>query len=357
MNQSFWIGVYPGLNKKMLEYVVCIFGEFIQKVIVKKDCPMRNINLLSVVVPCHNEQEVLGTTHKRLTAVLEGLRQEKLCEEYECVYVDNGSTDSTLKVLQEIFERDSHVRVISLRRNFGYQGSISAGIFYAEGDAVVTIDADLQDPPEKIGEMIRSFQEGYDLVLGVRKDRSSDSFLKRFFSESYYKFLKMLGVEVVYNHGDFRLMARALVNEFNNLPERDRFIRAMILKLDSHYAVVEYERAAREKGKSKFTPCALLSLSLDGIISFSYAPLRLASLMGIVMCLGSFAMIVWVISIKLFSQLAVPGWASTVLPLLLIGGFQLLFLGLIGEYIGRLYLEVKQRPIFSVRNEYTHNNN
>jgi len=314
---------------------------------------MRKLKLLSIVVPCHNEQEVLPTTHERLIKILNYLVASGKFSDYEIIYVDNGSTDNTLKVLKIIFESNPHVRVIALRRNFGYQGSISAGLFYAKGDAVVTIDADLQDPPEKIEEMISYFEEGYDLILGVRESRSTDSFIKRFFSENYYRLMRLMGVEVVYNHGDFRLMAKSLVQEFNALPERNRFIRAMILQLESGYVTVSYKRVPRTAGQSKFNISSLFSLGLDGIISFSYVPLRLASLVGILTCFLAMVGILWVIYIKVSTDV-IPGWASTLLPVLGLGGFQLLVLGLVGEYIGRIYIEVKQRPLYVVRKEYTH---
>lgn len=314
---------------------------------------MRKIKLLSVVVPCHNEQEVLPSTHERLTRILKSLRQSRKCIDYEIIYVDNGSTDGTLGVLKRIFESDPSSRIIVLRRNFGYQGSISAGLFHAAGDAVITIDADLQDPPEKIEEMIKHYEDDYDLVLGVRQDRSSDSFAKRWLSESYYKIMRFFGVEIVYNHGDFRLMSQALVREFNALPERNRLIRAMILQLESKYAVVPYRREPRTKGRSKFGVDALFSLAWEGLVSFSYVPLRLASMIGGILFIFSLAGIVWVIYTKIIHN-EVPGWASTLLPMLALGGFQLFFLGLIGEYIGRLYVEVKQRPLFTVRQEYKH---
>ena len=313
----------------------------------------RTLNLLSVVVPCHNEMEVLPSTHERLKRVLSGLIREGKISDYRIVYVNNGSTDKTQQVLDGLFASDQRTRVIALRRNFGYQGSISAGLYYAQGDAVVTIDSDLQDPPEKIGEMIGHFQNDYDLVLGVRQDRSSDSMFKRFFSEGYYKFLKKMGVEVIYNHGDFRLMARSLVDEFNALVERNRFIRAMILKLDTHYAVVAYERSPRRAGRTKFDLRSLLSLSIDGIVSFSYAPLRLVSILGLIIFSGSIFLAGWVLYIK-YTTGPVPGWASTALPIFVFGGFQIFVLGLIGEYIGRLYIEVKQRPLFSLRKDYKH---
>jgi len=314
---------------------------------------MRKIKLLSVVIPCHNEEDVLPSTHQRLGKILKDLSLRGRCGEYEIVFVDNGSTDNTLQVLEEIFEKDHHVRILSLRCNFGYQGSISAGLSSAKGDAVVTIDSDLQDPPEKIEDMITHFESGYDLVLGVRDNRSTDSFMKRFLSENYYRLLKVMGAEVVYNHGDFRLMARGLVDVFNQLPERNRFIRGMILKLESRYAKVYYHRESRTAGQTKFTPKAMFSFSFDGITSFSYMPLRLAAIFGIFMCFGTLVGIGWVLYIKI-SQDVVPGWASTLLPIFAIGGFQLFVLGIMGEYIGKLYTEVKQRPIFLVRKEYHH---
>ncbi|PIV53312.1 MAG: glycosyltransferase [Elusimicrobia bacterium CG_4_10_14_0_8_um_filter_37_32] len=315
---------------------------------------MRDIKLLSIVVPCHNEEEVLNATNKRLRDVLNGLVNDKKTSTFEIVYVDNGSTDNTLNVLKDIYDSSKNIKIIALRRNFGYQGSISAGLYYAKGDAVITIDADLQDPPEKIGEMIQLYENGYDLVLGVRNDRSTDSFLKKIFSESYYNILKLFGVEVVHNHGDFRLMAKGLVDIFNSLPERNRFIRAMILQLDSKYAVVHYKREKRIAGKTKFNISSLLSFSIDGIVSFSYMPLRLASLVGFILCFLSMIGVLWVLYIKLYSRSLVPGWASTLLPIFFIGGFQLLVLGIVGEYIGKLYIEIKQRPLFIVREVYRH---
>jgi len=218
----------------------------------------------------------------------------------------------------------------------------------------VTIDADLQDPPDKIEEMITYFEQGYDLVLGVREDRSSDSFIKRFFAENFYRLMRLMGVNIVYNHGDFRLMAQELVREFNALPERNRLIRAMVLQLDSRFATVYYKRQPRRVGRSKFNPRSLFSLSLDGIVSFTYLPLRVASIVGIVFSLLALIGILWVLYIKIVTDKLVPGWASTLLPILTLGGLQLFFLGLIGEYLGRLYTEVKHRPLFIVREEYTH---
>jgi polyisoprenyl-phosphate glycosyltransferase len=318
---------------------------------------MRRIDLLSIVIPCHNEEEVLPTTHKRLSKILNSLLSIKRISNYELIYIDNGSTDNTLLALKDIFASEQRTRIIALRRNFGFQGSISAGMFHAKGDAVVTIDADLQDPPEKIEEMITYFEEGYDLVLGVRTDRSNDSFIKRFLSENYYRLMRLMGVNIIYNHGDFRLMAKSLVQEFNALPERNRLIRAMILQLESRYATVLYKREPRRAGRSKFSITSLFSLGLDGIVSFTYFPLRLTSLIGILISVLTLISAFWVLYIKIFTDKFIPGWASTLLPILALGGLQLFFLGLIGEYIGRLYIEVKHRPLFVVREEYKHETN
>lgn len=315
---------------------------------------MRRIDLLSIVIPCHNEEEVLPTTHKRLSKILNSLLSIKRISKYELIYIDNGSTDNTLLALKDIFASDLRTRIIALRRNFGFQGSISAGMFYAKGDAVVTIDADLQDPPEKIEEMITHFEQGYDLVLGIRADRSTDSFIKRFFSENYYRLMRLMGVNIIYNHGDFRLMSKSLVQEFNALPERNRLIRAMILQLESRYATVLYKREPRRAGVSKFNISSLCALGLNGIVSFTYFPLRLTSLIGILISILTLIGALWVLYIKIFTDKFIPGWASTLLPILALGGLQLFSLGLIGEYIGRLYIEVKHRPLFVVREEYKH---
>lgn len=314
---------------------------------------MRKLSRLSVVIPCYNEEEVIRRTHERLKFLLEDLVQRSRLSAYEILYVNDGSSDGTQKILEDIFKADRHIRVIVLRRNFGLQGALSAGLVFARGDAAVTIDADLQDPPEKIEEMIAHYEQGYDLVLGVRDDRKTDSFLKRFMAENFYRFLKLLGGDIVYNHGDFRLMAKPLVDEFNALSERNRFIRGMILTLDNHYATVSYQRQPRLGGATKFSLGKMFSFSLDGILSLTFMPLRLVSIAGIISCLLALCGSVYIFYAKLCGRV-IPGWTSIVLPMFIFSAVQILSLGIIGEYISRLYVEAKHRPLFSVRREMTH---
>jgi glycosyltransferase involved in cell wall biosynthesis len=314
---------------------------------------MRKLHSLSIIIPCYNEDKAIETTHRRVTDLMQGLLKKSKCAKYEILYVNDGSKDGTQEKLNSIFEKDPHARVLVLRRNFGLQGALCAGLAFAKGHAAVTIDADLQDPPEKIEDMIDFYEQGHDLVLGVREDRRTDSFVKRFTAESFYKLLKILGVEIVHNHGDFRLMARPLIDEFNALTERNRFIRAMVLTLDDDYAVVYYKRQLRMQGSTKFGFQKMLSFSLDGILSFTFMPLRIVSITGLVSCLAAAAGCVYVVCGKIFGT-TVPGWTSTILPLFVFSGLQLLSLGIIGEYIGRLYVEVKQRPLFSIRRELKH---
>ena len=315
---------------------------------------MRKLKSISIIIPCYNEQEVVGKTHQRITSIMQGLLKSSQCVNYEILYINDGSTDTTQNALDVIFDKDSHVRILELRRNFGLQGALCAGLAFAKGDAAVTIDADLQDPPEKIEEMITFYEQGYDLVLGVREDRHTDTFFKRFTAECFYNIIKILGVEIVPNHGDFRLMARPLIDEFNTLTERNRFIRAMVLSLDNHYASVLYKREPRLLGSTKFSFGKMLSFSLDGILSFTFMPLRVVSIAGILCCLLATAGSVYIFYSKIIGHV-LPGWTSTVLPMFIFSGIQLLSLGIIGEYIGRLYVEVKQRPLYSIRRELKRN--
>jgi dolichol-phosphate mannosyltransferase len=307
---------------------------------------------LSIVIPCHNEQEVIGQTHRTLTTLVRGLMEGKIVSDYELVMVNNGSTDATLARMVELFQADPKVVIVDLKSNYGYQSSISAGIHHTSKDLVVTIDADLQDDPAKIREMILKHQEGFDLVLGIRNDRSSDSLLKRASASLYYKLLGFLGVKSIPHHGDFRLMSRALADDFKRFPERNRYLRSLIFDLDSRYACVYYKRTARSVGISKFSPSKLISLALDGITSYSSKPVRLVFMLGLGMFFLSIVGLLYVLFIKLFTDNGVPGWAFISAILLFFFGLQNLSIGVMGEYIAKVYIESKERPLYLVRKLY-----
>lgn len=307
---------------------------------------MRSVSKLSIVIPCYNEQEILNTTHDRLTKVLQSLVGLSKCSSYEIIYVNDGSTDATEEVLRNIFLNDAHVRVVTLRRNFGLQGALSAGLNFAQGDAVVTIDADLQDPPEKIEEMIVWYEKGYDLILGVREDRQIDSPFKKCTADLFYILMRFLGVEIIAHHGEFRLMARALVNEFNALSERGRFIRSTVLSLESRYAKVFYKREQRCLGTTKFTYFKMFCFSMDAIFSNTFVPLRLISIIG-----GLFLLTGCVVAGVLFLRMDVAPLLGNSVLLFVFSGINMLSLGIIGEYVARLYVEAVRKPVFIVREE------
>jgi dolichol-phosphate mannosyltransferase len=252
-----------------------------------------------------------------------------------------------------ISRQDPHVVIVDLRRNYGYQGSITAGLFTASKDMIVSVDADLQDPPEKIEDMILKYRDGYEMVLGVREDRKKDFFMKRWTAALYYRFLGMIGVESVPHHGDFRLLSRALVEELKKFPERNRYLRGMVLHLESKYAVVPYTRMKRKAGKTKFDIKNLFEFAIDGITSLTNAPLRFIVSCGLLIFAVSLLGILYVFYIKFFTDRNVPGWAFIALAIMFFGGLQSLFLGILGEYIAKNYLEAKQRPLFLIRKVYT----
>ena len=316
---------------------------------------MKSPTFLSIVVPCHNEEEVLFSTHHTLRGFCDAWLLRGLIRDYELVFVNNGSGDKTLDVMLDIYNRDTHAVIVDLRKNFGVQGSFSAGLFEATGDVVVTIDADLQDDASKIEDMIQKYYEGYEMVLGVRMNRDSDTFFKRITAQAFYKTLKMMGIQSVYNHADFRLLSRALVVELKKFPERVRYLRGLIFEIESRYACVYYSRQKRKLGKSKFNVFSLFTLAFDGITSFTSTPIRLISIMGFAMFLFSLFGFIYVFYSKFILFRDVPGWASLALIILFFGGIQNLALGIIGEYIAKMYLETKRRPIYIVKKEYRHN--
>lgn len=304
---------------------------------------------LAIIVPCHNEQEVLRDTVAALLARLLQLRGDRYIAEgsYICL-VDDGSTDGTWPLIRELHAAHPDVQALKLTRNFGHQGALLAGMLECNADAIVTIDADLQDDEACIAEMLQEYRAGHDIVLGVRSDRSSDSVPKRTMAESYYRLLRMLGIEIVSNHADFRLLSCRAVAELRLFPESNLFLRGLIPMLGLPTTTVSYVRQPRRAGVTKYPSQRMFALAWEGITSFSVAPVRLVAAIGVVIALGSLGVTIWALTVKLVSGAAVPGWASTVVPMYFLGGLQILCLGVIGEYVGKIYLESKRRPRYAV---------
>jgi len=309
------------------------------------------LKTLSIVLPCHNEQEVISTSWEELNGILVPLLNNTISD-YELIMVNNGSTDNTLDAMLKLQKLDPKIKIIDLRNNFGYQGSITAGLSHASNDMIITIDADLQDDPSKIEEMIERYHDGYDLVLGVRKDRKTDSFFKRLTANAFYSISNLLGLKTVPHHGEFRLMSKELLEDFKKYEEKNRYIRGLILSLESKYATVEYSRRERQAGETKFKPLRLIELALEGITSFSTAPIRLITITGFVLFTLSLFSMLFILYQKFFGNVEVEGWAFLALAISLFGGLNSLFIGIIGEYLGKNYMESKNRPMFIVRKIY-----
>jgi glycosyltransferase involved in cell wall biosynthesis len=302
--------------------------------------------LLSAIVPCMNEQEVLKQTHAQLVAVL-----TRAPVSFEIIYVDDGSTDSTAEILRELQRVDERVRVIRLSRNFGHQIAITAGLEHAAGSAMVLIDADLQDPPEVILEFLANWLDGYDVVYGVRAERQGETAFKLWSAKFFYRFIsKLSDTRIPIDTGDFRLMDRRVVDALLTMPERDRFVRGMVSWLGFSQSGVTYSRSARAAGETKFSFWKMMRFALDGIFSFSIVPLRVATWIGFAASALSVVGIIIVLLDHIFGAPGlVKGWSSTVIAVLFIGGVQLICMGIIGEYIGRIYGEAKRRPLYIVQ--------
>lgn len=304
---------------------------------------------LAIVVPCYNEQEVIEISNQRLHQVLnELISEDKISSISKIYYVDDGSRDKTWDKLIELSNSSKQITLVRLSRNKGHQNALYAGLCETTEDAIVSIDADLQDDPDNIKTMVNEYINGADVVYGVRNERSSDSFFKRFTAEGYYHVMRKMGVDLVFNHADFRLMSRRALDAFKEYPESNLFLRGIVREIGFKSANVEYQRKERAAGESKYPLRKMLSFAWDGITSFSTAPLRLITILGITSSIISLVGIIWVLSIRLVSDLAIPGWASILLPLLFIGSVQLLSLGVIGEYLAKLYKEVKHRPKYHI---------
>jgi polyisoprenyl-phosphate glycosyltransferase len=301
--------------------------------------------LVSVVVPCFNEEAVLQQTNCRLKQVL-----EQLPVDFEIIYVDDGSDDSTLELLRQFQADDVRVRVIQLSRNFGHQVAITAGLEHTLGDSVVLIDADMQDPPEVIPEMISRWTSGWDVAYGIRTERVGETSFKLWTAKAFYKLIDSLAdIKIPTEAGDFRLMDRRVVNAILEMREGDRFLRGMVSWAGFKQVAVPYQRASRLAGNSKYPLKKMVHLATDGILSFSVLPLKVATLVGF--SASMLAVIGAAISLffRLFTNRWVTGWTSLLLAILFMGGAQLVCLGIIGEYVGRTYGESKHRPLYFVQ--------
>ena len=301
---------------------------------------------LDIVVPCFNEEAVIEQTHRRLAQVAGNITVVRTT----VIYVDDGSRDGTLVKLRAIAAGDPHVRIVALSRNFGHQYALTAGLDASTGDAVAVIDADLQDPPEVIPEMVARWRAGADVVYGVRATRQGETAFKRGTAHVFYRLLQTLGnADIPADVGDFRLLDRRVVDTLRDMPERDRFLRGLVVWAGFRHEGVSYERLPRAAGQTKFPFRRMFSFALDGIFSFSTVPLRLASYLGLIVSILSMIGVVYAFYIKLFTVGVVPGWAAQWIGTLFLGGVQLLSLGVIGEYVGRIYGEVKRRPLYVVK--------
>ena len=307
---------------------------------------------LSIVIPLFNEEIVIGTTYEALVQVLTELIGRCMIDDYEIIFVDDGSGDRSLDILRKLAADSAKVKVISFSRNFGHQPAIAAGILHCSGEAVVSLDADLQDPPELIGEMIEKYRRGNDIVYAVRKAREDDTFFKRASARLFYRLMRVMGVDLVYDHADYRLISKRVVAAFRSIGESNLFLRGIFPYLGFRHEIVYYDRKERYAGRTKYPLRKMLAFAWEGITSFTNVPLRFASLAGLLISAASLLLVVWAFYEK-FAGNTVPGWTSTVIPIFFIGGLNLLFLGLIGEYVGKIYLEVKRRPLFFIKE--THN--
>lgn len=306
---------------------------------------------LAIVVPCYNEEEVLHIAAEAFRGVLDDLiKKEKIAEDSFVLFVNDGSKDKTWELIEE--EHKTHpvqVRGVKLAGNVGHQFALTAGLITAKDmcDVTVSIDADLQDDIGAIEQMIDKYHEGNDIVYGVRSDRSSDTFFKRFTAQSFYKLMAGMGVKTVYNHADFRLMSKRALEHFSQYGESNLFLRGIVPTIGYQTDCVYYERKERVAGESKYPLKKMLALAFNGITSFSIKPISLITWLGVIIIIGSLLAAVYAL-VSYFTRNVVPGWTSLILSIWFIGGVQLLAIGMVGQYIGKIYVEVKHRPRYNV---------
>ena len=304
---------------------------------------------LHLVIPCFNEEASLPTTISRLTEYLDELIDRRIVAPgSQITFVDDGSSDATWSIIECASSGNAFVSGIKLSRNRGHQSALLAGLLTVDGDIVASLDADLQDDVSVIEEMIAAATSGYDIVVGVRVDRSSDSIFKRTTARLFYRLLPVLGVQSVPGHADYRLMTRRAIEALRQYPEVNLFLRGLVPLIGFRTKTVQYRRLPRLQGTTKYSLRKMIALAIEAVTSFSTVPLQFVGILGLVIFLGTMAVSAWAAWIRIFTDSAVPGWASTVLPLYFLGGVQLLGIGVLGVYLGKIYQEVKRRPRYIV---------
>jgi glycosyltransferase involved in cell wall biosynthesis len=305
--------------------------------------------VLGLVVPCYNEEQILPMTAQRLQEELARLVSVGLVSDASRIYfVDDGSSDSTWSLIDGLTEQDSVFAGVKLARNYGHQYALYAGLMEADADAIISLDADLQDDISVMEQMVESFNRGNEVVYGVRSNRENDTRFKRYTARAHYWLLSRMGIETVENHADFRLMSRRAVSFLGEYREANLYLRGIVPLLGLPSDKVYYSRGKRLAGESKYPFARMLSLSLQGLTSFSILPLRIISALGMLVFVIALGMGGWALLSALFGPGTVPGWASTVIPIYLLGGLQLLAIGVAGEYIGKTFIEAKARPLYQI---------
>ena len=314
---------------------------------------MKKTDTLYILMPCYNEEKVIENSVCELTSVLKQLiNKKKISKKSRLFIIDDGSSDSTVSIIRSLMTDNNYVSGLVLSRNYGQQNALMCGLKHIsdKADMVITIDADLQDDISVIEEMILKYYDGIDVVYGVRKSRKKDSFFKRNTAQFFYRFMTKMGVEIVYNHAEFRLLSKRVINELDGFEERNLFLRGIIPLIGFSSDKVYYERKKRMGGTSKYSLKKMINLALDGITSFSIKPIRLIFNLGLIMLVLSFVVIMYSIAVKLLGK-TVSGWTFIVCSIWLISGIQMISLGIIGEYIGKIYSETKKRPRYIIKEE------
>ncbi len=305
---------------------------------------------LVIVVPCYNEEEVLPETVKRLVGLMNGMRSDGMISaDSRILFVNDGSRDNTWEMISRYNETEDYVCGVNLAGNVGHQNALMAGLYTAKelGDAIISIDADLQDDVNIIPEMVRKYNEGFDIVYGVRRERRKDTFFKRNTALAFYRLMRSLGVKSIYNHADYRLMSRRAVEQLCNYRERNLFLRGIVPLIGYDTTSVYYDRAERFAGESKYPLGKMINFAVDGITSFSTKPVRMILMLGIIFLFVALGILAYVIHAVMTGN-TVPGWASIIISLWLVGGTLLVGMGIIGEYVGKIYIEVKDRPRYNI---------